>query len=220
MQPGESCIEFRRTRTAWDNTKLRNHPNLVLDRLGIRCANPDDEATCPRVRCVLRRVPPIFHNHDPARDPAHDPAHDPASTPASRVCGAVDAAQLALHNTPMPAGAGCGLVPVSHTCATPRCPVPRDPLRRRGSASRAWTAGTTRPTGRDWTCSRSRRWAGAPSERCPSSTQGRRTRGRIPATTTRSHRSIGAFRTGLPTRSEGRDESRCLGAPPHTSVLK
>ena len=53
-QTGEACVNNQRIRAEWDYSRQRDAPSLVLDRHGLRCANPDDESTCPKARrCVV-----------------------------------------------------------------------------------------------------------------------------------------------------------------------
>lgn len=54
MLTGEACVNNQRIRAEWDYSRQRDAPSLVLDRHGLRCANPDDESTCPKARrCVV-----------------------------------------------------------------------------------------------------------------------------------------------------------------------
>lgn len=39
--------------TDWDFSRLRDHPDTVKDSLGLACADPNDETTCPKARrCI------------------------------------------------------------------------------------------------------------------------------------------------------------------------
>ena len=70
---GQSCINHEKMWTDWDHSRLKPssgvgsgngdelgelfnyhmHSDTVVDELGLRCADPDDEATCPKARkCV------------------------------------------------------------------------------------------------------------------------------------------------------------------------
>ena len=50
MMVGQSCINDVKMFTDWDHSRLRDDPRTVKDSLGLRCADPDDEATCPKAR--------------------------------------------------------------------------------------------------------------------------------------------------------------------------
>jgi hypothetical protein len=50
LHAGQACIDDVPKHTGWDWSKQRDHPDTVKDELGLRCLNPDDEATCPKAR--------------------------------------------------------------------------------------------------------------------------------------------------------------------------
>ena len=50
MQTGQACIDHVPRFTGWDWSRLRDSPYTVKNELGLACANPDDEDTCPKAR--------------------------------------------------------------------------------------------------------------------------------------------------------------------------
>merc|ERR1712086_401432 len=50
---GQSCINDVAMWTGWDWSRQRDHPDTVKDELGLACADPDNEAECPKARrCI------------------------------------------------------------------------------------------------------------------------------------------------------------------------
>lgn len=51
MQAGQTCLEGKTpTYEGWDWSRQHDNPKTVRDRFGLACADPDDEATCPKSR--------------------------------------------------------------------------------------------------------------------------------------------------------------------------
>ena len=50
MMVGQSCINDVAMWTGWDWSRQRDHPDTVKDELGLACADPDNEAECPKAR--------------------------------------------------------------------------------------------------------------------------------------------------------------------------
>ena len=61
MQVGQTCLEGETPMyEAWDYSRQHTNPNVVgyspntvTDRHGMKCANPDDESTCPKARFCI-----------------------------------------------------------------------------------------------------------------------------------------------------------------------
>lgn len=64
-QVGQSCTEDKPIWTNWDWAKDHTDPRTVLDRLGLRCEDPDDERTCPRSRRCAESVAHLCHEDQP-----------------------------------------------------------------------------------------------------------------------------------------------------------